>query len=484
MNRKYWFYTFLTVVALLLSILVYFSSIVTKNCILLYLSVLLIWGCIFVSSIIERNRRIAIILFLLCFFSFLLGQYLVDVLTYNTNMMFSYSTTAFIGGAIIIALISFWMGIIISENNRYRVVITNAGNNISMLMNKNCVKQISKYIFYCTYPLYIDVIIMKVSYVAKVGYLQYYLNYMTPPKIESIGYQLCEYAILLLLASCPKKKECILPIILYLLANILSLGAGGRSQAMVSIVIIFFYCMFRENTRRDDEIWMSKKVIALSVIFAPLLMGFLAYWAIHRSGEVDNSGNIERIVTFVQANGSSKVILGYAKEYYDELKAISSNYTFGYFIEAFSSEIYSGQSLSRALNGTSLAATMTYIVDRQMYLRGGGLGSCYIAETWIDFGIKGIIIYNTVLGIILSKMSRLKGDSLLGLFFTLCVFRKLLLLPRSDASSLASDFISKLFWIMLLAIFIIQYSFAKRERRILINENYNFIMRRLSKHKK
>ena len=46
------------------------------------------------------------------------------------------------------------------------------------------------------------------------------------------------------------------------------------------------------------------------------------------------------------------------------------------------------------------------MVDPQRFLGGGGLGSSYIAEAWVDFGYVGIIVVNFVFGILLSQLHK------------------------------------------------------------------------------
>ena len=56
-----------------------------------------------------------------------------------------------------------------------------------------------------------------------------------------------------------------------------------------------------------------------------------------------------------------------------------------------------------ALNGHSLGSYLTYTYQTERFLLGGGMGSSFIAESWLDFGYIGVVGFSFIYGIILSK---------------------------------------------------------------------------------
>ncbi len=65
--------------------------------------------------------------------------------------------------------------------------------------------------------------------------------------------------------------------------------------------------------------------------------------------------------------------------------------------------VYNGNSIENALYGHSLAHRLSYLEYGDYYLQGHGVGSCYIAELYHDFGVIGVMAGNYIYGYILRK---------------------------------------------------------------------------------
>ena len=91
----------------------------------------------------------------------------------------------------------------------------------------------------------------------------------------------------------------------------------------------------------------------------------------------------------------------------------------------------------------SFAHWLSYTVNSDLYLKGYGMGSSYIAETYFAFGTLGVVIFNLILGFLIRKLSTFKNESNRIYLKATCLFvvHNLFVLPRGGVFSSATDFL-------------------------------------------
>ena len=160
-------------------------------------------------------------------------------------------------------------------------------------------------------------------------------------------------------------------------------------------------------------IWLKRKYMWLSILLLPVFLIFLVTFSYYRSENTIHYNSIDDSVNlFFVTQGNSAHIIGFAKECENELPE-NKFYSLGPVItfikeNAFAKVFtdvpqYENKTANLALNGDSFAEIITYIKYPILYLRGGGLGSCYIAELWVDFGYIGICVGSFILGWLMAK---------------------------------------------------------------------------------
>ena len=99
-------------------------------------------------------------------------------------------------------------------------------------------------------------------------------------------------------------------------------------------------------------------------------------------------------------------------------------------------------------------------MNSNVYFRGGGLGSCYIAEAYKDFGYIGIIFFSILIGMLLFKFSNSNSQNVYLLCFMFIMQSNLLLAPRDAVFGfICNTFtITNLLYIFIFWIFIELYS--------------------------
>lgn len=428
---------------------------------------LIFWVLCFCWSISKIRNRMAFFLFLVCFLLFLLGQY-ITFLFNDGSVKFDEATNLFILELLVVSLICLWIG-----HKLYEGKNKNQNKDIEIRQIKwvLSMRKISSLSFWITAPLYFANIMNRVTFVREYSYLESYTLYTGSNTILSYGQIICQTSFFIYLATMPSKKRSKYLIIAYLIINCLSLNAGGRATAVSSILLIAFYFMYREYNREEgEEQWIKKNYIVIGIIAFPFLIIFLSFWGYYRMGDFSSLQKMnlqDHIWNFISASGSSSDIIGYTKQFEDYLPETNMNYSFGYLINfirstpLFGGISYQQNTVEMALNGNSLGQTLSYFVMPYTYLNGGGLGSCYIAENWVDFGLLGVSLFNIFLGYILGWLSNFGKRNVFQVMICLMVMKNIFILPRETFLYVIRDFTSIIFLLTCIGVAIVAKAISR-----------------------
>ena len=425
-----------------------------ENTIIVGSSTILLWNVFFVKSFKRWRKSILVVLFLGCFFLFLLGTPFAELFGFSDPLL-NVNEKIFMLNILYLALASLWVGTVFPM----KLILTskNVIKTDNFSRNKS-LENFSLYLFCIGFPFYIYKIIHRILFVNESGYLAYYTSYSGTGTVVDYGSIICTFGYFLFLACCPAKKKAMMVLIPYLIVNILSVLSGQRTGMVVGLVFFLYYLILRHN-QDEKEVWVKRKYILFAAALMPLLFVFLGYWAFARTDTIDlNMDVMDYFNFFISANGGSSTIIAYTDTLRYTLENLGyHSYTFGYLIRLINGITYDQNSIDMAMSGTSLGASVTYLSDARIFLLGGGLGTCYIAELWIDFGVVGVFIYNFILGFFLDKMSCLKFTNPIGIMFAFSIVCKLFVLPRNEALSMLPYFNSVVFWSLVIIAVAVKY---------------------------
>lgn len=383
-------------------------------------SLLIILPCIvFIGGIIYCTNsfydNIFLFCFLLCFFTFLLGGQVINRFYHVYGYNFSNKIEIHTDLVLLISLIGLLIGYIMT--NRFSKI-----NSKKVELNYNntyCkdIRYISKICFYGTYLLWMLTLIDTVLFVIQYGYTSYYISYASrvPAIIRAVGY-MSPMTFFIFLATMPSKKEAKIPIIMYVLYSILSLGTGRRIHFMVGLLFVFAYMMFRNVVCPEKKQWISKKAIIRLCIVIPVLLMFMYMFEYQRSEySVGDSTQYSPLIGFFVRQGTSVNVIKYTELFESRLNpnAYYSLYnTIQWLQESVLRNIldlnlafeFGKQSQITATSGTYLADFVSYNANASIYLTGMGYGSCYIEELYVDFGYVGVFLGNIFYGFLLCKL--------------------------------------------------------------------------------
>lgn len=455
-----------TIIGIIVNIFLFLLTIFNINYLTINLT-LIIWTNMIIYCLADISKRMQIMVFLIAFFAFLMGRQLLE--TYGLHAVesvFSDEITLFSERLVLISLTSFSVFTLIFNRLKVRITIRKLQKRIPdhhCNYNSQYYKTIQKYSkigFYITYMFGLYSIFQIVFFVFKNGYLAFFSSYnsQTPYVIEKLG-ELSVLFFWIFLATLPDKKKIIFPTILFLLRSIMTLGTGQRFEFIATILTLMVYVAMRNKTNNGEDLWINRKTIIIGAIAAPLLILSMNYYNYIR---LDQNYNFEHILdVFTDFFYRQGVTINVLKRY----KLYESNFPAEkiYMLSNTSNIIrnkpigmllgmkrFSGNSVEYATQGSSLAHTLSYIVLKNRYINGEGLGSSYIAETFHDLSYPGLIIINGLYAFLLCKVIKIDGKSIWGCTFALLMLSSVLFAIRGETDGFMSIYLNISTWFVMI----------------------------------
>ncbi len=416
----------------------------------------------------NRNNA-AVFAFIICFVMLLVNRILLSMIdpAVTISLQEDIETMMHLHRCLYLSLLFLNIGVSQWHNVSIKIVSSKA---ICDDFRIGYIQSVSKTLFYLTSMFHAAELLEKVIYVIlRGGYLNYYVSFSSslPGVIHKLG-NLNEILFFIFLSTLPDPRKNKTPFILFGSFGLLTLLYGQRNGIVTAVIMIAVYIIIYENITDQRYSIITKRMYRIAVISIPFLFFALNAVTIIRSGNIDSSGGVlASIETFMENTGNSirVIIFGYK---FDAQIGHDKIYSLGKLTEFFKNNylvkvltggtyIYSssvGQTEDIALNGYSFGAIVTYLYSKSAYLAGHGLGSCYIAEVFHDFGYVGICIVNIIYGKVLKKVPEIIGNSWVVNSIVLLSFYNLLLAPRSLACGFLASFINFQFLISIVAVYI------------------------------
>jgi len=316
----------------------------------------------------------------------------------------------------------------------------------------------------------------KAFFVQTTSFTSYYTDYKSnyPLILQKAG-DIFKILFFVYLASIPAKNKAVIPITLFLVYSVMSLGNGQRNEFILNIIILIFYFMIRDfHFKTNNEKWFTKKIKYGLLILVPFLMIFtVIYDYMRRDLFIENYSFLNLILEFFITQGSSNEIISHGYLVAEKLPVQNTFYSFGSLYNYLTQNIIisnifgidrlAQNTVEMATRGNNFSASITYFNYPISYLRGIGMGSSYVAELYYDFRYFGVVLGNSLLAIILLVLSKLM--TLRWWFFSLGLIclQVLLFIPR--ASYL--DWVSQTFSILNLSVIVSIYLLTKLEIKTL-----------------
>lgn len=299
--------------------------------------------------------------------------------------------------------------------------------------------------FVITLPLQLYVDVRQAMFVATHGYFEFYLNPPVPlpgpGRVLAGAFAICYLSYL---ATLPPKRALALPTALYIAEGAVSLGSGQRQGFMLTLAIVGVYVGYRHFSSPAGERWVTARAVRATVVALPVLaIVMVVIGRVRTTPSRQVTGVLAPFADFLYAQGTSINVIGYGYVYRAQIPH-DHLYSFGPVLDLLTRRlpalvgigpgVLSGQTVERATQSGWFSHLLSYLVDPAYYLRGGGMGSSFVAELWADFGYLGVFLGSVAIGLVVVGLTRgLQGGWLMRLA-SLALGREILLIPRDSTT--------------------------------------------------
>ena len=400
-------------------------------------------GFIFLLKDLEYN--VFMLAFLVSFFTFLLGSEAIWLMGWGKNKyLFSPEVDNHAYVSITISVMFLFLSYIATNSylRKKRIVAVNESVLSGRVLS---IRKVSLFFFYGLLVFKIIINLSELIFVRTFGYSNLYSDYnFQGPSLFIKFSDMCTLSFFVFLGTLPSKKKCKIPVLLYLCVTAITIFTGRRNDLITTVLLVFVYYCIRNKMNSGNEVWISRKKIYIFVILTPLLLSLLSTLSALRSGTQDNLtiSYFKGIGDFFFQQGFSINIIKWEKLLEKSIpnKIYSLGQTYEFFTTRnfisralFDFKRFSGQTVERALEGHRLSYLLSYLVFPWSYAHGYGVGSCYIAEAYHDFGYLGIAIINCIYGFLFANFNytNYRGPIYMGISFLM--MQSLLMAPRAYA---------------------------------------------------
>ena len=437
-------------------------------------AILLLWSNMVIYSLSDIENNVALFAFLISFFTFLIGRETLERFGLHTiESVFSEELNTHAENLLLISLVVIFTTYACSQSIKVKTHARNTQIDYDSIKYKS-IREASKWIFYGTYLFDLYSIVEIIFYVLRHGYAAFYTGFTTnvPYIIGKVG-DMSPIAFWVYLSTMPDKKEAKFPIFLYVIYLSISLGTGKRFRFVAGLLTLLVYLIVRNKVNSKGDVWFGRRLALVCVLGAPLLLILLVLVSKIRFGtQMTTEELLNSMTGFFYSQGVSINVIKRTELYADKLPKgkiymLSSIIDFlqGNIISrALGVKHYAGNTVEHALYGNSLEHTLSYVAMGSYYLKGRGLGGCYIAEAFHDLQYVGVVLINFIYGIVLNQLFRFETRGIWTSVLTFLFLNSLLLAPRGSADGFFADMVDLSTWGTFIVIYVFASMLSKKMR--------------------
>lgn len=413
---------------------------------LLLLSVFAVYLNNMVYSIAKLRERFVFFLFNLSCLFFLFGRNLIMLFTgENWQSQFSHEVNKTAVSLIFVSLFFLYVGCVIASQIDIKDRLFRSHQHKDAEQFKKSVQIVSLVLFlFCSVFLILGEF-DKLIFMQGKEYYQYYAEYQPsiPSAFLSIG-ALTKFCLCVFLATKPTKRMALIPFGIYTFSTVPMFIIGQRNSLISAVLFLICYYVIRDYCdKSENKRWFGKIEISILVVALPFVLAFLSMYESIRYGNAANtSGILDSIGKLLRSQGVTYDVISKGLESANTISN-NSHFTFGPLIvyilgntismRLFGTSTITPQTVESAFSGYNFGDAVSYKYLGESFVSGAGLGSSYIIETFLDFGLIGLVLFSIILGFILCMMVKAFGKSMTGSFIILVYLLGLFMLPRARA---------------------------------------------------
>ena len=447
-----------------------------------FTATLIVWFSLIVYTFGDLKKHFVFLCFMISFFVFLLGRefcYNFMGLDKYYRYLEPYNDITFF--LLIISMICLFLGYRFADSRlgkRECLIGRSRDKHVKSTADMSDdrswrFRMASMVAFYFCFACSMVDVYMQIRQVRSTGYVESYMAANASSSgVFSYFATFTVIALSIYLVTMPKKKWGILALGCFEFYGVLTMLTGHRYTFIAISMYVMVYIVYRQRIESD---WISKKMVVLIVVAIPFVLVLMNMINTIRNGDVGDSGGglVRSAVSFMDQQGGSvncvKRVFFYEDRISDLHLTSFSNTRTVLFENAlvrklFDVKAYTGNSAENAMFGHYLSHRLSYLEYGNYYFQGHGVGSCYIAELFHDFGYVGVILGSLVYGYLL----RMITDIGTGRFFRdgllLAVQYFIYLSPRGDFDGMIYGLFNLMCILGLIGVWVLAH-ILKRKRK-------------------
>lgn len=407
---------------------------------LIYIGIMMAFFSFAIKYILDLKEYIIILLFNLSIFIFLLGRYLIRAMNeIPMDVEPAYTTVSL--NLVFISMIATNITYLLVRSKPYTQADENLKKEgrfdrldlltiVGLFISGACaaIKGFATYL-----------------YTTHHGYTSLYLSPDLPiPSYIAIIADILPFFVALYLARLPNKKASYMTLLSYCLLQLPLLLTGKRMPMMIALLVWIAYIVMRHYRMPNREQWIGRGEKIVLALLVPIVILIVPLIGDIRGGNT-NQTQTNAIEELLDGQGVTLDVVSYGIKLQDETPpSIYGSYTFAPLLDYVSTNflsraLFDTQEIQRqteesATLGTSYSDTISHMVLwDSLYFSGQGLGSSYVIETYVDFGIVGLVLYSILLALLIRWMTDNFGRSLFRTFLILMLMMSVYALPRDTS---------------------------------------------------
>ena len=296
-------------------------------------------------------------------------------------------------------------------------------------------------------PFMLLLLFIQIKYILDNGYLSIYNGSLQqiqyPVPFLSFSSYLFYFGYYFICASKCDRKKFNLYSFIYIAFSVLDSLKGGRFSLVLSI---FFYLWY------SYIIYDVKYKLKIFIIPFIILLLFVNFLTINRDSNRDNSNNqiITTTAAIIASQGRSTQLFSLYLEnkvsvhQYGTL-LITSNLLWPYLKIRYPDIDFNSQNTQSLQVSNNFKDIITYVLNPNYFLDGGGMGGTYIVELF-ELGFLFTILFSILFGVFIHLFSNKYVFTYFGGFISFFIFQYVFIMPRAEALPNILTFI-KLFFV-------------------------------------
>ena len=338
------------------------------------------------------------------------------------------------------------------------------------------IRQISVVVLFFSSIAFFYVMFQTILLVFRYGYLGSYVQTAenSVPSVISRMSMFFAPSFAVFLATMPSWKQMRFPMVLYGVYMLTSLFTGRRNTFVCEALMIIIYFVLRDGLLPKERRFLTKKRLVIAVLVGIAVVYALELIAQIRAGNsLQRRGFFDSLMNFVYSQGASfRVVIqtvncwdlfdhrtAYQFLYYPFELYVHNNVLlrtiFGF------TPIVGTQNLNFVSTTHNFGHVITFLVDPNRYLNGGGFGTSYVAEGYVAYGMAGVVALSAMIGVIFRFFASMLTRSWVVLALGLLAVKDFVYIPRNFAFLWVTDVFSLTYFAYFLAVYLAALLFAQ-----------------------